>query len=233
MSDMNPNTPMMDPTDNKKSTSMIFVGSLLLVLIAIAVVFLQKTEEGTAEGGSSNDGSLLASGYETVPIDARFTERSGKEVALGDLRGDIWVASFIFTRCQGTCPAMSASLGELQDQLQNVGKVRLVSFTVDPEYDTPERLQEYAKEYGAVDDQWLFLQGSDSSIQYLAKNTFHVGIAEGTSVEEPIIHSTRFFLVDQNGEIRGMYDGRSAEGQQQLLNDVQLLIEERRDGRGA
>lgn len=231
---MNQNMSVPETEDRKKSTTLIVAGTVLFGVIIAAIVFLQGRDEAVPEvADNSNGGSLLASGYEVVPPEARFTERSGKEMTLGELRGDIWVASFIFTRCRGTCPAMTTALGELQDQLKSVGDVRLVSFTVDPEYDTPERLQEYAKEYGASDDRWLFLQGSDSAVQKLAKNTFHVGIAEGTSEEEPIIHSSRFFVVDHNGEIRGIYDGRSNQGQQKLLDDVRTLIQERRNGSGA
>ena len=228
---MSENEPVMHAGQKRTSTLMIISGTLLLALIALGIVFLQKNDSVEGDNASGRT-ALLATGYETVPSEARFTERSGKEVALGELRGNIWVASFIFTRCRGTCPAMTASMAELQDQLKTVGTARLVSFTVDPEYDTPEKLQEYAKEYGADGDRWLFLQGSDSAIQNLAKNTFHVGIAEGTSEEEPIIHSSRFFLVDSNGEIRGMYDGRSKQGQEQLLDAVRLLIEEEEDGHG-
>lgn len=210
----------------KKGSGLLIVGGILTIAIVVGMVILPGQSKSDGAGKDSADGMTLPKGFGSVPPDAMFIERSGKQMALKDLRGKPWIASFIFTRCQGTCPMMTKSLGELQDDLRTVGDVRLVSFTVDPEYDTPERLQEYAAQYKADQNRWLFLQGSDSSVQELAKNTFHVGIAEGTSKEEPIIHSSRFFMVDSNGEIRGLYDGRTEDGKKKLLSDLSLLIKE-------
>lgn len=218
----------------KGGTGLIIIGGLLMLGIVVAGYLVMDNGDSSAAGDSElmADGGLLPAGYGTVPSNAMFTERDGSSMALGDLQGKVWVASFIFTRCRGTCPAMTASLGELQEDLRDLGDVALVSFTVDPEYDTPERLNEYAEEYDADKDRWLFLQGSDSSIQELARNTFHVGIAEGVSEEEPIIHSSRFFLVDAQGEIRGVYDGRSREGKEKLIDDIRMLLENGGESRG-
>lgn len=213
----------------KNSTGLILLGSILfVVLIAGAVVLMGQSGKGNKESG----GTVLPSGYGTVPTDAVFKKQDGNPISLGDLRGKAWVAGFIFTRCRGTCPMMTKSMSELQGDLQEIGDVRLVSFTVDPEYDTPERLQDYATEYGADQNTWLFLQGSDSAVQTLAKETFHVAVEEGTSEEEPIIHSSRFFLVDATGEIRGIYDGRSAEGKRKLLTDLSTIVNEEGSERG-
>lgn len=213
--------------ESKNNTGLIVLGGVLfLILIGGAVFLMGKGEKGGERGGTS-----LPTGYGTVPPDARFRQQDGKEIALGELQGKAWVAGFIFTRCRGTCPMMTKSMSELQGDLKEVGDVRLVSFTVDPEYDTPERLQQYAAEYGADQSRWLFLQGSDSAVQTLARETFHVGLQEGGTEEEPIIHSSRFFLVDGKGEIRGIYDGRSDEGKKKLLSDLRSLTdEEGKDG---
>lgn len=215
---------MMMTTEKKNTTSLLLLGGVLFVALIVGAIVLMG--KGEKEGGKSGAGMSLPAGYGTVPADALFMTQSGKQMALGELRGKPWVAGFIFTRCRGTCPMMTKSMSELQGDLQKIGDVRLVSFTVDPEYDTPERLQEYAKEYSADQSRWLFLQGSDSAVQTLAKETFHVGLSEGTSEEEPIIHSSRFFLVDAGGEIRGIYDGRSDEGKSALLNDLRTIVKE-------
>ncbi len=157
---------------------------------------------------------------------AQLTERSGKPMNLDALHGKVWVASFIFTRCAGSCPAMSAKMGQLQDSLASVGNALLVSFTVDPDNDTPGKLRDYAETYKARADKWLFLTGSRDQMQDLAKNAFHLGIEEGTDPAEPIIHSKRFVLVDSQGHIRGYYSSDEPEAQRKLLADVALLVKE-------
>ena len=77
------------------------------------------------------------------------------------------------------------------------------------------RLTEYAASYNADSERWLFLRASDSVVQRLAQDAFHVAIAEGTDPEEPIIHSSKFFVVDAEGEVRGIFDGRSEEGRKE------------------
>src|SRR4051794_22897682 len=81
--------------------------------------------------------------------DFSLTERSGKIVHLSDLRGKVWVAAFFFTECAGGCPTVSASMQRLQKDLAGVRDVVLVSFSVNPKSDTPERLRDYAKDLGA------------------------------------------------------------------------------------
>ena len=83
--------------------------------------------------------------YGSVP-DFTFQERSGKDIHLSDLNGRVWIADFIFTRCQGQCPLMSGRMAELQEALKTSG-VKLVSFSVDPEHHTPEVLSAYARRF--------------------------------------------------------------------------------------
>lgn len=161
--------------------------------------------------------------YGKVP-NATLTERSGATVSLDDLHGDIWVANFIFTKCAGSCLAMSSKMSDLQKSLRKAGNVKLVSFTVDPKNDSAEKLQEYAKSYQAEKDKWLFLRTDYDSIQKLAKETFKMGIEAGEDPKEPIIHSTRFVLVDANGHIRGYYLNSDNEAMQKLLNDIGVLM---------
>src|SRR5207249_82727 len=86
-------------------------------------------------------------------------ERSGQTVEHSDLLGKVWVAGFVFTRCSGSCPQISATMARLQKELAGQPDVVLVSFTVDPEYDTSKVLREYAESYQADPKRWLFLTG--------------------------------------------------------------------------
>jgi protein SCO1 len=95
-------------------------------------------------------------------------ERSGKQVSLADLRGKIWIADFIYTHCTDTCPLQTADMAKLQDRWLKEPKVELVSFSVDPEHDTPQVLSRYAGRFKADPKRWLFLTGHRPEIVRLA-----------------------------------------------------------------
>jgi len=161
-------------------------------------------------------------------------ERSGKTVSRVDLAGSVWVADFIFTRCQGMCPLLSTRMAMLQQHLQKnpTGRrVYLISFSVDPEWDTPERLQEYAKRYHADPASWLFLTGPVEVVTQLITQGFHLAVARApldaqTSATEPIVHSDRLILIDPAAHIRGYYHCMDQEDFERLLRDVERLRRE-------
>jgi protein SCO1/2 len=165
----------------------------------------------------------------TVP-DFTLTERSGQPFGLDNLRGQVWVADFIFTNCAGTCPIMTTAMTEIQKMAvaEKLENVKLVSITVDPERDSLAVLQRFAEGYGALADRWYFLTGDGGAIQQLANKGFLLSAAAsgGASAEEPIIHSNRFVLVDRQGRIRGYYDGTDEESVKQLLQDLKKLNRE-------
>lgn len=167
----------------------------------------------------------------TVPA-FTLTERSGKPMGLEDLRGQVWIADFIFTHCAGPCPLMSAQMVMLQEALQSVPDVTLVSFSVDPGRDTPEVLTGYARKFGANPTRWLFFTGDKAKTHELANRHFLVSALENTGPdrredEDAIIHSTMFVLVDRQARIRGHYDGTDTNRVQALVRDTQLLLREK------
>src|SRR4051794_22095767 len=137
-----------------------------------------------------------------APVPAfSLTNRDGRTVRLQDLAGKPWIADFIFTRCPASCPMMTARMARLNRELPDDLAVRLVSISVDPEHDTPQVLQRYAESYQAP-DRWLFLPGGKEEIYHLPGKGFKLGIetpspsGPGGPPVEPILHSTRFVLVD-------------------------------------
>lgn len=155
-------------------------------------------------------------------------ERSGATVTRDDLRGRVWVADFVFTRCAGPCPELTLRMRSLQQALQDrKDDVRLVSFTLDPEYDTPSVLQEYAKRNRADERQWLFLTGADQkTIHDMIRNGFLQSVIAAKD-GEPIVHSTYFVLVDRQGQIRGFYDGLDPTTKKKILGDMDWLLRQR------
>jgi protein SCO1/2 len=158
-----------------------------------------------------------------------LVNRDGRPVRLKDLAGAPWIADFIFTRCPASCPLMTARMARLERELPPDFGVRLVSFTVDPERDTPAVLERYAESYKAP-ARWLFLTGPKKEIYRLSRQGFKLGIddpppaaAAASPAVEPILHSTRFVLVDAQGRIRGYYDGFDEESMAKLRRDLDAL----------
>jgi protein SCO1/2 len=147
-------------------------------------------------------------------------ERSGRETNTSELRGKFVVANFIFTNCGGPCPAMSQQMAELQTALKPFDDVLLVSFTVDPERDTPQVLTEYAQRYGADKDRWLFLRAEMGKLREIAYDQLHLV----ASRDEPVLHSKQFALLDREGRVVAYYSpSQDKNWQKKLLGDVETL----------
>jgi protein SCO1/2 len=160
--------------------------------------------------------------YYPLP-DFSLTDQTGSTVTLADLKGKVWIADFIFTSCGGMCPVMTDKMRKLSDTLP--AEIHLVSFTVDPDRDTPQVLAAYAAEHGAAKERWLFLTGDKKAIYDLCMNGFKLALDESGGTQlEPITHSTRFVLVDKNGDVRGYYSGEEAADLDRLSADVKKLL---------
>ena len=123
----------------------------------------------------------------------------------------MWVASFVFTRCTGPCPAVTSTVARLQADYKNEPRVKFVTFTVDPKCDDLSALCAYADARKADPDRWLFLTGDEETVHKLLREQFKqaVGRKDGPEVKEgdEFAHSTRLTVVDQQGVIRGVYAG--------------------------
>src|SRR5436190_21873711 len=155
--------------------------------------------------------------------DFTLIDQTDQKITLADLKGKVWLADFIFTNCGGTCPLMTDKMRKLQDTLPP--QIHMVSITVDPSRDTPKALAAYAAEHGATRDRWLFLTGDKEALYDLCMKGFKLPLDEsGGTAAEPIAHSTRFVLVDKEGEIRGYYSGTEEEDLKRLAADGKTLL---------
>lgn len=160
----------------------------------------------------------------TVP-DFSFQSQAGKPVTKDDLLGKIWVADFIFTRCPGPCPAMTARMAELQAAVAKAGgNVHLVSVTVDPEFDTPPVLETYAGRYNADPKWWTFLTGDSGKITEFVQKGMMLPLAKNG--ENLPIHSQKFVVVDAQGHIRSYHDLDDPELVPKVLLDIGNLMRE-------
>ncbi len=131
---------------------------------------------------------------------------SGEPFGSDDLRGQVWVASFFFTRCPSICPEVMQAMASLQARYLESGieGIRLVSISVDPANDTPERLRVAASRYGADPARWMLLTGDSTRIHDLCERGFR--LAAGPSGDLDVAHSGKLVLVDPAGSIRGYYE---------------------------
>ena len=146
--------------------------------------------------------------------DFKLVDQTGKAWTPSDLQQTPWIASFIFTRCQGQCPIISSQMQQLG---RTLGTARLVSFSVDPEFDKPEVLKVYAERFEADPKLWTFLTGEREGVERVTRGLKMNGI------DDPAFHSASLVLVDSKDRVRGYYDANDAERVKDLKQDWRRL----------
>ena len=160
-----------------------------------------------------------------------LTNQLEQPVSLADLKGDVWIADIIFTRCGGPCPKMTEKMSELQHQLPTAG-ITFVTLTADPKFDTARVLKAYAERFKADHSRWHFLTGDKAEINQLAvKGLLLTSLEKEESQQEDpndlFVHSTTFVLVDKRGRIRGVYESLEEGFKEKIVNDAKGLLRER------
>ena len=158
----------------------------------------------------------------TVP-DFRLVDQSGAPFAPERLAGRVWIADFVFTRCPDVCPRMTERLVKVQRTLGE--RVNLVSVSVDPEYDTPERLAAFARANGAESPRWHFLTGDSRHVQQAVLRGFNVAFSRGSEDIATLTHGVHVVLVDGRGRIRGYYDSNDGDALERLVADARRPAE--------
>jgi protein SCO1 len=162
----------------------------------------------------------------TVP-EFSFVDQNGKPFGTEQLRGQVWVAGVIFTRCTGPCPDMTKKMAEIQHRARNlVPAFHLVTFSADPTHDTPEKLAEYAKSTHASAHMWSFLAAPQAELKRVLEKGMKLGLDDdqpGADLPD-ITHDTHLVLVDQLGRVRRYYDFASPDTADDVLRDAGLLI---------
>jgi protein SCO1/2 len=198
------------------------VTSLLWGVLVIAMLGVV----GTGLWARYRDAGGPGARAESLPVlfDAatfNLTDQDARHFSSDQLRGKTWVADFVFTHCPGVCPRMTMRMSGLQKSLERRG-VHFVSFSVDPERDTPEVLKKYAETYGADLSRWHFLTGEKAAMFQAARDMKLT--AEPAGVLGPdIAHAEKFLLVDGRGRVRGAYDSKDEDDMKRLEADADAL----------
>jgi protein SCO1/2 len=213
----------------------------LLVIPSIAYIYLQtgknsfkpleilgpiEIQSKTVDGHQVND-----TVYHTIS-DFSLLNQDSSQVSDAIFKDKIHVANFFFTTCGTICPKMSSEMMRVQHAFEKDTNVVIVSYTVDPEHDTPLVLKEYASQHNAIKNKWFFLTGDKKTIYDLARNSYYLVAGEGDGGPEDFIHSEMFTLIDREGRIRGgrdkkgnmlTYDGTNILDVNRLIEDIAVL----------
>ncbi|MEI6231899.1 MAG: SCO family protein [Planctomycetota bacterium] len=198
--------------------------ALLVIAVAALVGFAFWKKTRTVDIDLSGNSSIVMPSKSDAPrpedlavlgrvSDFKFTDQDGKTVEAKDLLGDVWVATFIFTHCAGTCPVITLQLANLDKEIKDLPNVKLISFSMDPDNDTPEVLKKYIQKQEAVSPRWKFLTGPKSEMFRITRDDFKLVVKEQPdSKDDPIIHSSKIVVVDAQGYIRARFDGIGNDG---------------------
>ena len=180
------------------------------------------------------DSTVQHIGNDHKIADFAFTNQNGEVITQKDYENTIYVADFFFTTCPTICPKMTDNMVWLQNQLKSNPEVKLLSFSVTPDIDTPDVLKKYAQEKGVDDSRWNLVSGNKKDIYYLARKSY-LAVKTGKPEElYDMVHTENFILVDKNKRIRGFYDGTNLDqptndpktkNMKQLLEDILWLCE--------
>ncbi len=215
---------------------------LLAAMMPVALIGCSSSEpesqprtqasEKTAAKSPRNNAAAAGgnSGILGQVADFTLTDQHGRTISRADLDGSVWIATFVFTRCTLTCPIQSRWMARLQERLREEPSresIRLVSFSVDPTFDTPEVLNKYAADLNADGDFWHFLTGSREEIWELSRNSFHLPVADvAANSAMPIVHDPGVVLVDRQGRLRKYMDVVSNDSLEPMLQALNMVLGE-------
>lgn len=205
-----------------------------IVVIGLAVASLLKTRRamraesdaitaspaGFRPDGPVRDLSTMMAPWKAPSFD--YVDQDGRHITNRDLLGHPWIADFIYTQCTTACPVLTARMRLLQRRITNP-EVRFVSFSVDPAHDTPSVLKAYATKWHGDESRWRLLSmGHDANVHATATG-MRVAVEHSSDPTNPILHTSRFILVDAAGLVRGLYDSSDEQDLKQLEADLKSL----------
>ncbi len=153
-----------------------------------------------------------------------FINQNGELISNKTMSGSIYVTDFFFTICPGICPKMTANMEIIHNQFKGESDIKLLSHSVMPWVDSVSVLKEYAVNKGIDSDRWHFVTGDKDEIYDLARNSYfaekEIGMVRNS---HDFLHTENFILVDQNGRIRGVYNGTLELEMKRLIRDIKTL----------
>ena len=171
-----------------------------------------------------DEDTLVDTVYTKIP-DFEYITHDSTMLSSKSLNGKILIADFFFTSCSTICPLMTKNMKYVDSSLRNFSKhISLLSFTINPDFDTPKVLRRYRSKYKISSKNWLFLRGNEEQTHQLGIEHFKVFATRDENVSDGFAHSGAFTLVDKEGFVRGVYLGTDKKEVDKLIKDVKLLL---------
>ena len=209
------------------SFTFIFVTS---VLVAYFLYFREEKDLPVYQPSQLNpalvDPSVIRDEDHRV-LEFELVNHLGDTVTLNDVQGQILVVDFFFTRCATICPLMTKNLQRVHDRLDPMSPVQILSHSVTPVADSVPVLKAYAEKHGADPRKWWFLTGAKSDIYTLARKSYFSCLDEGDGGFQDFVHTENVVLVDEQGRLRGFYDGTDQKAMSQLFSDLTFLVKKK------
>ena len=168
----------------------------------------------------------IESNISATVADFEFTDQHNETFSSEQLKGDWWIAYFFYTNCKMVCPQTTANIVNVQAALRDAGMTPpIIGFSVDPDFDTPAVLQDFAAIYDANFENMTFLTGYDfDKIKELSNKSFKTVLDGGGTEDHVYAHSTSFFLINPKGEVIKRYDGLSKLDYENLIADAKKVM---------
>ena len=163
--------------------------------------------------------------YHQIPA-FRFLNQDSVFVSEKDVEGKVYVADFFFTTCPTICPKMKTQMLRIYERYKDRDVVRILSHSIDPDFDTPNVLKDYATRLQVKAPKWNLLTGDKAAIYMLGQKSYMVSAQEDPNEAGGFVHSGAFILVDKNRHVRGIYDGTVEAEVNHLLEDMEILLKE-------
>jgi len=203
--------------------------NLVLIVFMLIGASSCKTETETKEGPLPKLGNWYMEGQDTVYhqiADFAFINQMGDSVTSQSVAGKVYVADFFFTSCPTICPIMKKEMLRVFEKYESNPDFIILSHSIDPTYDTQEVLHDYAEKLGIMDaSTWNFLTGDQEKIFEIGQTSYLTTAMADQAEPGGFLHSGAFILVDQEGHIRGVYDGTKSDQVDRLLNDIPKLLQ--------
>ncbi len=221
---------MSSPQPKPQSLKPFYIALALLSVVTAILIGLYQVKQANSRGADGYSEDALKPLIQLPGF--ILTDKTGNTFHSDQLRGKVWIADFVFTRCQGPCPMITLQMAKLENKLKQEpewGDIRLVTFTVDPDYDTPKVLSDHAQRVDVQTTNWLWLTGQRKQMWDLINNEFKLMVGTNEIAgDDPghglITHSTKFVLVDRKMRIRGYYNALDGDDINKLYRDLQIVL---------
>ncbi len=206
------------------------IGRLLVALLLIGAVACKPSQKTDS---TQLDLPILGERYvdanqDTVYhriADFSFVNQVGDTITNANVSGKVYVADFFFTTCPTICPVMKKEMLRVFEKFKDNPNFLILSHSIDPTHDTSEILKDYAEKLGIEDaTTWNFLTGDQEKIFEIGQTSYLTTAMADQMEPGGFLHSGAFLLIDQKGQIRGVYDGTKSDQVDRLINDIPKIL---------